>query len=119
MLIAYHSKTGNVKKFVEKLGLKSIEITESLILKEPFILITYTIGFGEIPKIVEKFLNGNKEYIKAVACSGNRNWGKKYCKAGDLISNQYSVPMILKFELTGNQEDIEKFKQGVLTIEHS
>lgn len=62
MLITYESMTGNVRRFVRKLEqktkIKTMEITEDLKVNEPFIHITYTIKFGQIP---EKLRNS---YIK-------------------------------------------------------
>ena len=91
----------------------SIKITEQLEVNEPFILVTYTVGFGEVPKSTESFLNRNYKHMMAVAVSGNKNWGSSYGRAGEIISNQYNVPLLMKFELSGTKKDIEKFKQGV------
>ncbi len=41
---------------------------------EPFIIVTGTIGFGEVPEPVQSFLEVNHQYIRGVAASGNRNW---------------------------------------------
>ena len=56
MLIAYDSKTGNVKRFIRKLDLPSIQIEETTTLDEPFVLVTYTTGFGKVPPKVLSFL---------------------------------------------------------------
>lgn len=58
MLIAYDSKTGNVKRFINKLKLpavQAVQIDEALTLNEPFVLVTYTTGFGQIPDKVVHF----------------------------------------------------------------
>lgn len=119
MLVVYDSMTGNVKKFVEKTGMRNLRISKDLIIKEPFVLVTYTIKFGELPKKSSDFLENNHEYLRAVASSGNRNWGNMFGKAANIVSSRYGVPIILKFELGGTTEELEKFKQGVLKIEHS
>ena len=113
MLIVYDSLTGNVERFIQKTSSNSIKITEQLEVNEPFILVTYTVGFGEVPKSTESFLNRNYKHMMAVAVSGNKNWGSSYGRAGEIISNQYNVPLLMKFELSGTKKDIEKFKQGV------
>ncbi|ALS22111.1 class Ib ribonucleoside-diphosphate reductase assembly flavoprotein NrdI [Paenibacillus naphthalenovorans] len=111
MLVVYDSMTGNVERFVKKLGVKNVKIHKELIVNEPFILITYTTGFGQLPQSTTNFLSKNNRYIIAVASSGNRNWGKNYGFAAELISKQYDVPIILKFELSGTEDDIKIFTQ--------
>lgn len=113
MLIAYDSKTGNVKRFVTKLKLPAVQIDESMTLDEPFILVTYTTGFGQVPERVRSFLQHNSGRMVGVAASGNRNWGERYGKSADIISEQYNVPVVSKFELSGTSGDAERFKQEV------
>lgn len=116
MLVVYDSLTGNVQRFIDKLEMRSIKITPDLIINEPYVLITYTTGFGEVPKSVNLFLAYNHTNIKGVIGSGNINWGQHYCGAAEKISKQYNVPLLHKFELSGNKNDIEKIKQEVLNI---
>lgn len=116
MLVVYDSLTGNVQKFVNKLNVPTIRITEGLRVTEPFILITYTIGFGQVPNTVVNFLNDNSSNLIAVAGSGNMNWGAHFCGAVDIIAKKYNVPIILKFELSGTSKDVEKFMQEVKRI---
>lgn len=122
MKVVYYSQTGNVKRFVQKLkwddDVIDLVTFEGKIDKD-FIIITGTTNFGETPKIVEKFLNENKNYVKAVAASGNRNWGDLFAKAADNIANTYNVPILVKFELSGFNRDIEQFKTGVKQLEIS
>jgi protein involved in ribonucleotide reduction len=119
MLVVYSSKTGNVKRFVNKLeGVRSISINEvgDSKVDEPYVLITYTTGFGEVPSEVEEFLTNNHENLIAVCSSGNRNWGENFAIAADKISHKYNVPILLKFELSGGKGDVEKFKERVQRI---
>lgn len=112
-MIYYTSLTGNVRRFVSKTGLAAEEIKPGLIATEPFVLVTYTIGFGMVPPKVAKFLEVNGGLLKAVATSGNRNWGNNYGKAGDVIAEQYGVPLLLKFELAGTDDDVKTFVEKV------
>ena len=113
MLVVYDSKTGKVKQFVSKLKLPAVRIVDNLIVNEPFVLVTYTIGFGEVPETTNKFLINNHFYLRGVASSGNKVWGLNFAKSADIISAQYNVPIICKFELAGTDRDVEKFLQGV------
>lgn len=54
-MIVYASRTGNVRNIVSKLKVESIEISEGLLLSEPYLLITYTDGLGDIPVKVTRF----------------------------------------------------------------
>ncbi|MFB5758925.1 class Ib ribonucleoside-diphosphate reductase assembly flavoprotein NrdI [Paenibacillus medicaginis] len=116
MLVVYDSLTGNIQRFVNKLDFKKVKIHNNLLIDDPFVLITYTIGFGEVPENVRDFLLSNHKHLKGVAASGNRNWGAYFCKAADLLSAQYNVPVIHKFELSGTKKDIDIFTQEVNNI---
>jgi len=116
MLLIYDSLTGNVQRFINKLGVRSVKISDGLIVKEPYILVTYTVGFGEVPESTANFLKRNYSYLKGVASSGNRNWGTNFGKAGEQISNTFKVPLLLKFELSGTKRDVEIFEQEVAII---
>ena len=107
--IFYYSLTGNIKRFLDKCGLEAHSI-EQTAPKREFVLVTNTLGFGEIPSLVEAFLQQHGHLLVGVAASGNRNWGDNYGKAGRLISVRYKVPLLHTFELSGTQGDVEEFK---------
>lgn len=113
MLIVYDSKTGKVERFIQRLNMRAIKVHPNLVIHEPFVLVTYTIGFGEVPNSVVEFLNLNHTFIKGVAASGNKVWGKNYGKAADIIAAKYNIPILHKFELYGSDKDTDYFKQRV------
>ena len=45
--------------------------------------------------------------------SGNRNWGQNFAKAGRTISEEYHVPLLMKFEVQGSNKDVIEFKNKV------
>ncbi|MFQ3726733.1 class Ib ribonucleoside-diphosphate reductase assembly flavoprotein NrdI [Staphylococcus equorum] len=114
MKVVYFSFSGNVRRFIKRTELTNVmEITQnncSERMDEPFILVTGTIGFGEVPPPVQSFLDINHDLLQAVAASGNRNWGQNFAKAGRSISERYQVPLLMKFELHGTTNDISEFK---------
>ncbi|CAH0118534.1 class Ib ribonucleoside-diphosphate reductase assembly flavoprotein NrdI [Paenibacillus sp. CECT 9249] len=116
MLIVFDSKTGNVKRFVGKLGLESAQIVDGLKVNRPFVLITFTTGFGQVPKSTADFLEENGEWLQGVAVSGNMNWGARFGLAADRISDAYNVPILMKFELSGTNNDVERMKREVNNI---
>lgn len=105
----WDSLTGNVERFINKLGMNNVKIHNGLVVNEPFILVTYTTKFGEVPESTLQFLKSNYMNIKGVASSGNKAWGNFYCMAASKIAEMYSVPVVLKFELSGTKTDVELF----------
>ncbi|MCG7407195.1 class Ib ribonucleoside-diphosphate reductase assembly flavoprotein NrdI [Paenibacillus sp. ACRRX] len=117
MLIAYDSKTGNVKRFVDKLDLQCVRVSEDAETNEPFVLVTYTTGFGQAPQSTMDFLKQRSHLLRGVVSSGNMNWGMRYGMAADHIAELYSVPVLMKFELSGTRKDVEQFIQEVHNID--
>ena len=108
-MIAFASRTGNVSYIVSKLNLPNIEITDGLIMSEPFLLCTYTDGLGEVPAVVATFMKHNHTYCKGIVVSGNSNFGHHvFGQAGDLLSKQYRIPLVCKLDLRGYANDYER-----------
>lgn len=110
MIIAYASMTGNVQRFVDKLEFdKKVKVNGETIVDSPYVLITYTTGFGVIPKEVESFLqwSTNRSNLIAVIGSGNRNWGNNFCGGAKQIAERYNVPLLHMFEISGLPSDLE------------
>ena len=105
-MIAFASRTGNVRYIVQRLELPSVQIEETSVLCEPFLLITYTDGLGAIPPIVEQFMEENGQHCQGVVVSGNRNFGHvNFGGAGDKLARQWRVPLVRKLELRGFPDD--------------
>lgn len=119
MRIVYASRTGNVTRFVQKLALPAQKITSGQEqVQEPCVLITYTTGMGEVPEEIQRFMQHNHQHVLAVAGSGNRNWGKNYARSADRIAQQWNIPVLMKFELSGRPEDVACFLEGAQRLEH-
>lgn len=110
-MIAYASRTGNVRHIMSQLQLPCIEIQTTLNMSQPFLLFTYTDGLGSVPEIVSTFMEKNHFYCRGVIASGNSNFGRDYfCKAATTISERYDVPIIRKIELRGFPQDFEAIR---------
>lgn len=109
-MIVYTSRTGNVRHIINKLNLPNCEITKDLLVNEPYFLFTYTDKLGEVPPLVEDFLEVNDHLLKGIIASGNINFGDLYCKSADIISEKHNVPIIRKIDLRGTNEDIESIQ---------
>ncbi|WP_317259115.1 class Ib ribonucleoside-diphosphate reductase assembly flavoprotein NrdI [Paenibacillus sp. J5C2022] len=113
----YYSITGNVRRFVQRIGLPFREIAGPYeVVDEPYIIVTPTTGFGQVPEKVDRFIRYNADEIRGVAVSGNRNWGRNFGAAGEKIAEAYAVPLLLRFELSGTDEDVRKFNEEVTQI---
>ena len=118
MKIVYASRTGNVESIIEKLEVKDIlkidNGNESV--SSDYILFTYTDGYGDVPLEVEEFVKNNFSNLKGVVVSGDTSYGKAFCKAGDVISEEYNVPVLYKIENGGTDEDIENIRNEIQKI---
>ena len=120
MFVYYDSKTGNVQRFIDKIKKERpewsfVKISGDMEILENGHLVTFTTNFGEIPDTTEKFLKNenNRKYIKSVSSSGNMNWGTLFGKAADKIEETYSIPVLMKFELSGTHVQVEYFINSV------
>jgi protein involved in ribonucleotide reduction len=115
-IVYFSNITNTTHRLVQKIGLPAtrIPIKEELSTPptEDYVLIIPTYGDhnkqGMIPIAVKRFLSKkeNREHCTAVIATGNSNFGKQYCKAGDLISEKLGVPLLYKLELAGDTDDI-------------
>ena len=114
MKIVYASRTGNVESIINKLGVEALRIEDgSESVSEDYILFTYTDGYGDVPGEVSDFLENNSANIKGVVVSGDTSYGDAYCGAGDVIAEDYRVPVLYKVENDGTDEDIENIKKAI------
>lgn len=124
-LLAYFSSvSGNTARFIEKLEMPAVRIPlhsreQSLVLDEPFVLVTPTYGggngLGAVPKQVIRFLNDkrNRSLIRGVISAGNTNFGEAFCLAGDIISRKCTVPHLYRLEVFGTPEDVDRVSDGL------
>ena len=112
MKIAYASRTGNCESIIQRLGCENIVIEDGTeTVEENVLLLTYTDGYGLVPVEVEDFVKNNKDYIKGVIGSGDTSYGDAFCGAATTISEELNIPLIMKIENSGTEEDIENLKK--------
>lgn len=113
MTIYYDSRTGNVERFVrkivEKTGWQCLKIADHLVASNSGHLITYTTKIGHVPESTERFMEANHPFILSVSSSGNMNWGANFAVAADKTAARYGMPILLKFELSGLERDVNAF----------
>ena len=115
MKIVVFSLTGNCKRFVDMCKIPEEDVIDLFDIDYgvdfDYILITPTIGFGQVPEGVAEFLETNHKHLKGVVGSGNKNWGERFANASEIISREYDVPLLMKIELHGSKKDISEFKK--------
>lgn len=122
-LIYFSSRSGNTRRFVDKLAWPAQAIGPAasplLQVDSPYILVLPTYGGGQlagaVPKPVIRFLNhaGNRAQLRGVVAGGNTNFGAAFALAGKIIARKCQVPLLHCFELLGTEADILAVEQGV------
>jgi protein involved in ribonucleotide reduction len=127
-VVYFSSVSENTKRFVDKLGVKTVRIplkTEDaaeFVHTKDSVLVVPTYGGGNeggtVPKQVIKFLNNpeNRKHIKAVIAGGNTNFGDHFCRAGDVVAEKLGVPVLYRFEITGTPEDVNEVKERLARL---
>jgi protein involved in ribonucleotide reduction len=72
-------------------------------------------GSKAVPKQIIRFLNNvsNREMLRGVIGTGNRNFGHLFGYAANVIARKCDVPILYKFELSGTETDVENVRQGL------
>lgn len=118
MLLVYASRTGNVESIVNQYNFESLKIeTGSESVDEPYVLFTYTDGWGDVPAEVETFLEvNNPGLIQGVVVSGDLSYGEAYCLAGDKIAEMMGVEVLARVENDGTPEDIATIEEKLNSL---
>lgn len=134
-IVYFSSTTRNTDRFVRKLELPAARIPlrkseAPLQVDTPFVLICPTYGGGAsvtgdesrpVPKQVIRFLNdpSNRSLLRGVIAAGNLNFGRDFCRAGEVISAKCRVPYLYRFELMGTPHDVDRVREGLAEFEES
>lgn len=121
MTVYFDTKTGNVRRFIEKLilidpSINAIDINDMVDmdqLSEMGHLVTYTTGSGNVPVTTAYFMERHHNNILTVSCSGNRNWGRNFALCAVILSAQFDKPIGHRFELSGLDNDIAFFLESI------
>lgn len=117
MIVYWSSKSNNTHRFIQKLSIENIRLPlndkNDVLVDKPFILILPSYGSTvdtALPKVVKDFLAKpvNSNLLKGVIGAGNTDFGISYCIAAKVVANQFKVPLLYKFELTGTTFDVSE-----------
>lgn len=107
MIVVYATLTGQIKRFAKKLPFDTVRLTKGMVIDKDFVLITYSINYGNIPPLIEGFLKENAQHLKAVVGSGDKVWGDYFCGGAIKVSDRFNIPILHKFEKAGYQSDVD------------
>jgi protein involved in ribonucleotide reduction len=122
-IVYFSNRSGNTKKFVEKIDGSATRIpidsspSGNIIMDREYVLFVPTYGGGSeksaIPRQVRHFLNipENRSLLRGVVGLGNTNFGEHFCKAAFMISEKTGVPVVARVEIFGTEEDVIKVKE--------
>lgn len=143
LTLVYISLSGNTKSFINRLekilskyyNISSLDIKELVHdnknfykLNNSFITFvpTYLEGGNGIDNGTREILTTPlKDFISfednyknclGVVGSGNKNFNLQYCLTAKQYSNDFGFPLLDTFELRGNNEDLERVKNIILSI---
>ena len=126
-LVYFSSGSGNTARLVARIWLPALRIPigmeDPLPLPDtPYVLICPSYGDGEgrgaVAKPVIRFLNdpARRALIRGVIGCGNRNFGRFFASAGEVIAAKCNVPLLYKVELAGTETDIARIRDGLQTF---
>ena len=119
--MVYLSLTGNTRRFVDKLGIKSLELIQTdpfVEVNEDYVVIIPTYS-DTVSEIICDFIDHkeNGRYLKGIVGGGEKNFGRDYIFSAKDVSKEYDSPLIFNFEKSGTSADVENFKKEVQNIE--
>ncbi|MEX3313608.1 class Ib ribonucleoside-diphosphate reductase assembly flavoprotein NrdI [Sulfitobacter sp. PS-8MA] len=123
-LVYFSGGSGNTARMIARLGLPAIRLPLRISAAQPqvsapFVLVcpTYADGMGRhaVPKQVIRFLNApaNRALLRGVIAGGNRNFGRNFARAGEVIAAKCAVPLLYRFELAGTDTDLTHIRSGL------
>lgn len=121
MLLVYITLTGNVRNFVDRVGMDSLELNPANPFEEVnedyIVVVPSYVGY--INEEVEEFIDykDNLKYLVGFASSGNLNFNDLYCINAKELSKKYNKPLLFKFEYSGTDKDVYDFIEEVKKIE--
>lgn len=143
LTLVYISLSGNTKSFINRLekilskyyNISSLDIKELVHdnknfykLNNSFITFVPTYLEGEngidngtkeiLTTPLKNFISFEDNYKNClgVVGSGNKNFNLQYCLTAKQYSNDFGFPLLDTFELRGNNEDLERVKNIILSI---
>ncbi|GGR65424.1 protein NrdI [Deinococcus seoulensis] len=119
MRLVFDSLTGNVRRFALAVSREAGGVPVGSVRDappapgEPFLLLTYTFGQGEVPASTAAFLRSHAGGLRGVVSSGSYHWGENFGRAGDRIASEFRVPLVARLNKGGTVSDREQVTRWV------
>ena len=121
-IVYFSNVSENTKRFVDKLEISSSRIPlkrseDPFVATREYVLVLPTYGGvhegKHVPVQVKDFfkIKKNVDLLKGVVGTGNTNFGETYCKAAEIVSAKFGVPLLYRVELLGTPYDVEQVKE--------
>jgi protein involved in ribonucleotide reduction len=121
-VVYFSNISENTKKFVTKLDATSYRIPvkngeEPFVVSKEYVLVLPTYGGihegKHVPRQVIEFfkIKKNSDLLRGVVGTGNTNFGETYCKAAEIVSARFGVPLLYRVELLGTPYDVEQVNE--------
>lgn len=117
--IVYASRKGNVEALVGKFDfeapLKLKDGQERV--DEDFVIFFYNDGRGDMPKLVETFLDNNRAHLRGVVGSGSMQYHADTFNYGAIkASEKYNVPLLGQVDGQGNKYDVIEIRGKIKAL---
>ena len=120
MKIVYASRTGNVEALVGKFGFEDVLKLKDgdEVVNEDFVIFFYNDGRGDMPKLVERFLDNNHVYLRGIVGSGSMQYHADTFNYGAIkASKKYNVPLLGQVDGQGNKYDVTEIRGKLKALE--
>jgi len=115
LIVYYSSNSGGTRRIADNLNTQTVELSE-YDGHSPYVLMvpTYEQSRGGFtPRPVQNFLDAHAGNMLGVIGTGNRNFGKHYCRAVHDIAQAYNVPVLWRIDIMGTDEDYRTIDAGI------
>lgn len=115
MKVVYLSLTGNTRRFVNKLGMDSLEIDPMnpfVDIEGNFVIVAPTYDI-EATECIDDFIEhgDNQSKLKGILGGGNLNFGDLFVFTAKDLAEKFGSELIYSFEYSGTENDVENIKQ--------
>lgn len=120
MKIIFFSLTGQTRRFVNKLGFASIDISSNpfLTVEEAFILIVPTYD-QDMTEVANQFMEHENNYLncKGIIGTGNKNFANQFIETAKDLSFDFDVEVLYGLEFSGTPTDVTNVQAIISKIE--
>ncbi len=131
-VVFFSHASGNTKRFVDALRVprtqridvrygRGLEGCGPVRMTAPYVLVIPTYKSERntfVPESVKRFLRDfdNSKFMIGVIGTGSRNFGTEFCRAAELVSKRFGVPVVGEVEFSGMPDEHEALSADILDL---